>query len=96
MFEKDFKFKPHMHGPSQIDRHINGHNNGLIRLALFGKREREVIKSGFGLDLTEGDGMVWWMDGRHGYLTILFHEIYPYTNVIQIILSSNWLKNEMN
>ena len=30
--------------------------NGLIRLALFGKRERESIKSGFGLDLTEGDG----------------------------------------
>ena len=33
--------------------------NDLIRLALFGKREREreLIKSGFGLDLTEGDGM---------------------------------------
>ena len=31
--------------------------NGLNRLALFGKRKRELIKSGFGLDLTEGDGM---------------------------------------
>ena len=32
---------------------------GLIRLALFGDRDRELIKSGFGfgLDLTEGDGM---------------------------------------
>ena len=30
---------------------------GLVRLALFGKRERELYKSGFGLDLTEGDGM---------------------------------------
>ena len=35
--------------------------NGLIRLALFGKRERELIKSGFGLDLTKGNGMAWWL-----------------------------------
>ena len=42
--------------------------NGLIRLALFGKKERELIKSGFGfgLDLTEGMAWQWWHDG---YLT---------------------------
>ena len=46
-------------------------NDGLIILALFGKRERELIKclECLGLDLTEGDGMAWWIDGRH-YATI--------------------------
>ena len=37
---------------------LHKENDSLITLALFRKRERELIKKGmFGLDLTEGDGM---------------------------------------
>ena len=40
-----------------IKEYWHKENDGLITLALFGDRERELIKSGLGLDLTGGDGM---------------------------------------
>ena len=42
-----------------ILKYSHKENDGLITLELFGDRERELIKSGFGfgLNLTEGGGM---------------------------------------
>ena len=44
---------------NNIQKYWHKENDGLITLGFFGNRERELIKSGFGfgLDLTEGDGM---------------------------------------
>ena len=30
------------------------------------------IKSGFGLDLTEGDGMAWWLPNKYHYVILIF------------------------
>ena len=48
-------------------------NDGLIILALFGKRELIKCLECLGLDLTEGDGMAWWMDGRLGNRATQLH-----------------------